>query len=269
LALRLERLPFALSLAAALADWRAMRWLKRHRGRTFADFYVALNEKRIRAGKPHPTLGKAGYCSDKKLAMTWTPDTFRNRAHDHWSVYRDQGLQPWMRTLDYGCGSLRLGQHAIAYLDPDRYCGIDPSPHFIEEGLSLLDPEIVAAKRPWVDRLDDQTVDRIRQWEPQFIFSHAVVQHVPRAELPTYFERLGRMMASGCSAVIMFVSAKVERRIKAMSWAYSEVQLEQIARQAMPDASIRFTGLPKGREGLSGGGRRLMVISRPDPDRGD
>jgi SAM-dependent methyltransferase len=261
---RLERLPFAVPLTAALADYRAKRWLKRNPGRTFADYYVALNEARIDSGRPHPTLGKAGYSSGAKRATKWTTDSFRERGRDQWSVFREHGLEPWMRTVDYGCGSLRLGQHAIEYLDPQRYCGIDPSQHFIDAGLALLDPAMVAAKLPWVGGLDDQTIDRIHEWKPQFIFSNAVLQHVPPADLPTYFERLDRMMTPGCVAIIMFPCATTEKRIKATSWAYPQAQLERIAKRVAADIEVEFAALPKGRERLSGGGRRLMILRRLD-----
>jgi trans-aconitate methyltransferase len=167
-----------------------------------------------------------------------------------------------MRTVDYGCGSLRLGQHAIEYLGRDRYCGVDPSPQFIEQGLSLIDPAMVAAKAPWLGNLDDEMIEKIHEWQPQFIFSHAVLQHVPPPELPTYFQRLSRMMAYGSKAVIMFPCATKEKRIKAMSWAYPQVQLQALAMRAIPDAEFRFTGLPRGYERLCGGDRRLMIVRR-------
>lgn len=261
-AVRLEKLPFVVALSSKLADWRANRWLKANPGRTFADYYVARNEQRIAAGRPHPTLGSTGYSPVEKRATAWTGSSFRTRGLDHWAVFRAQGLEAGMRTVDYGCGSLRLGQHAIAYLDPQRYCGVDPSPRFIAEGMALLDPALVAAKQPWVDCLDDETVAKIHEWRPQFVFSNAVLQHVPPSELRSYFDRLGEMMAPGCIAVIMFVAALRLKRIKAMSWAHSESLLSEVAGQSIADATIEFAALPKGHEGLSGGGRRLMILRR-------
>lgn len=262
LALFAERLPFVVSASAALTDWRSKRWLKRHPGRTFADYYVAWNEERTSSSRPHPTLGTAGYRGGDKQAIQWTADSFRERGHDIWLIYREHGLTPRMRTVDYGCGSLRIGQHAIDFLDAGRYCGIDPSTHFIEAGLSMLDPDLIASKRPWLPRLDAGAVEQVGAWKPEFIFSHAVLQHVPRAELPTYFQRLGAMMGSGCRAVIMFACATRERRTKAMSWAYPQGLLEAVARTDIPDARFRFAGLPPGKENISGGGRRLMIIER-------
>ena len=128
----------------------------------------------------------------------------------------------------------------------------------------MLDPKAISAKRPWLDCLTDEVVHEIGQWKPQFIFSHAVLQHVPKAELPTYFTRLGAMMGPASKAVIMFPCSAEEKRIKAMSWAYPEELLECIAAQAIPSARIAFDALPDGLEGISGGGRRLMILRRID-----
>lgn len=45
-----------------------------------------------------------------------------------------QGMQPSDRLLDIGCGALRLGSRAIAWLDADRYFGTDLSSALIEAG---------------------------------------------------------------------------------------------------------------------------------------
>lgn len=47
------------------------------------------------------------------------------------------GLAPDDRLLDVGCGSLRLGARAIAYLESGRYYGSDLSVDLIEAGLAL------------------------------------------------------------------------------------------------------------------------------------
>lgn len=53
------------------------------------------------------------------------------------------GMQPHHKLLDIGCGSLRLGCKAIAYLDEDRYHGIDKEGQLIALGLHKeLDDEL-------------------------------------------------------------------------------------------------------------------------------
>jgi cyclopropane fatty-acyl-phospholipid synthase-like methyltransferase len=43
-----------------------------------------------------------------------------------------KGLKPQNTLLDYGCGTLRAGQHLIEYLDKDCYTGIDISKKVID-----------------------------------------------------------------------------------------------------------------------------------------
>ncbi|WP_440224063.1 class I SAM-dependent methyltransferase [Dokdonella sp. MW10] len=47
---------------------------------------------------------------------------------------RRQGLQPFHRLLDVGCGSLRGGVHFVRYLDKGRYCGIDANASLVDAG---------------------------------------------------------------------------------------------------------------------------------------
>jgi SAM-dependent methyltransferase len=45
---------------------------------------------------------------------------------------RAAGLRPHHRLLDVGCGAMRLGLRAVAYLDPGNYYGVDASPPYLE-----------------------------------------------------------------------------------------------------------------------------------------
>jgi SAM-dependent methyltransferase len=60
------------------------------------------------------------------------------------------GLREQDRLLDIGCGSLRGGRLAIAYLAPGRYTGIEPNRRLVEEGIeaNLGGHDLVALKRP-------------------------------------------------------------------------------------------------------------------------
>ena len=60
-----------------------------------------------------------------------------------------QGLRPSDRFLDVACGSLRLGQFLIPYLDAGNYYGLEAEPDLVRAGLEhelLFD--IAALKRP-------------------------------------------------------------------------------------------------------------------------
>ncbi len=51
----------------------------------------------------------------------------------HFLVAR--GLRPHHKFLDIGCGSLRLGQFIIPYLDAGNYTGLEPEKSLVEQGL--------------------------------------------------------------------------------------------------------------------------------------
>ena len=59
------------------------------------------------------------------------------------------GMTPSSKLLDVGCGALRLGYWLIRYLDPDCYCGLEPSRRYVDVGLKYaVGPELQAEKRP-------------------------------------------------------------------------------------------------------------------------
>ncbi len=64
----------------------------------------------------------------------------------------DEGLYPHSTVLDLGCGCLRGGYWLIHFLDPDRYCGIEPNVAMLEAGVThLLEPAVLQTKRPRFD----------------------------------------------------------------------------------------------------------------------
>ena len=64
--------------------------------------------------------------------------------------------------------------------------------------------------------IDDFILAEIGRWQPDFIFSTAVLQHVPTNELGVFFERLARMMAPNTRAYVLFITA--DRREVSMLW---------------------------------------------------
>lgn len=57
----------------------------------------------------------------------------------------DEGMQPHHRLLDIGCGCLRLGHRAVAFLDPGNYWGTDASAALMQRGWEAeLTPDLQA-----------------------------------------------------------------------------------------------------------------------------
>ena len=66
---------------------------------------------------------------------------------------------------------------------------------FFAEGLARLPAEFVARKRPSVQVISDAALRDAQARKPDFIFSLAVMQHVPPEDLSDYFRRIVSLAA--------------------------------------------------------------------------
>lgn len=260
---KIERVSFARQLSIWWADRRASAWQRRNPGKPFSDYYADHVRQHLKRGRPHPTLGSQGFTNEIGSRVDWDRANFATRGRNAWFEYRRAGVLPGMRCVDYGCGSLRVGQHAMRFLDVGNYWGIDVTESFIDEGRALVDPVLLADKRPRLSVIEDKLIDLIGVWAPDFIFSNTVLQHVPAAELATYFDRLARMMGPGCKAVIEFITSPETKRIKAMSWAYADEELRAVAAAVDPALVIAFERVPSRKRMVMNKPRHMMIIERP------
>ena len=109
-----------------------------------------------------------------------------------------RGLSRSDRLLDVGCGSLRLGARAIAWLDDARYFGTDISAALIEAGREHELDEPLRAKAP-ADHFSvnaDFSFDFLR--EPMNVaIAQSVFTHLPLNHLRRCLARLAPHMVSG------------------------------------------------------------------------
>lgn len=253
-------LPGVRAVPIWLCDQRFRRWRKRNPGGTFADFYVADAERKLRKGRHHSTLGARGWATKGSCEIDWDSRSFAGRGLVNWRQIVNLGLQRDMRCVDFGCGSLRLGQHAIRYLAPSGYWGVDLTDSFIEAGIRLIPPELIESNRPRFGVIGDELLAEIREWSPDFIFANAVLQHVPPDELPAFFRRIAAMMTSSTRTYVLFVSDSRVRRVKAVSWAYPPALLEEQARAAVPGAGVRTIDGEETYQQITGGRRKILCI---------
>lgn len=262
--LKLANLPGIRAVPIWIWNRRYRKWKRSNPEGTFADFYAADAEAKIRKGKSHATLGVRSWAAGKAGPVEWDQSTFAHRGQENWRQIVELGLKPNMRCVDYGCGSLRLGQHAIRYLDPGNYWGIDISDAFYAEGLKLLPPELVAQKQPKLGVIADPLLAEIRGWKPDFIFANAVLQHVPPEELGLFFRRLAAIMTPESRAYIIFVAGSGATRIKGMSWAYSPELLEREAVAQLPTFALRIQEPTEAYQRIAGGNRKILCIEPSD-----
>jgi len=116
------------------------------------------------------------------------------------------GLQPEHRLLDIGCGPLRLGALAIPYLDPDHYCGIDPTGPLLALGRKVID-------RLGIDRrysLLQSGAFEFGRFGVQFDFAIAqsVITHLSEAQITACFSALKAVMRPGGRFIFTYLLAR-------------------------------------------------------------
>lgn len=257
------QLPTVRWVVGRVVDRQFRKWKRASPVGTFAEFYSHRIERKIRAGKYHKTLGARGWQPGHGPGLEFDRRSFATRGLENWAQILSFGLRPEMRCVDYGCGSLRLGQHAMRYLDDGNYWGIDVTDVFITEGMKLIDPELIAKRNPRFGTINHNLLAEVREWKPEFIFANAVLVHVPPRELQLFFKRLDSIMTAESKAVIIYIASYRTMRLKPMNWAYPEAVLEQAARAAGVTSKIAFENVVDEPRFVDGRPRRALLLNGP------
>ena len=245
-------------------DRKFRRWKAHNPKGTYADFYAERVARTFREGKPHYTLGSRGWVERHGHGIDLDSESFATRGLELWQQIVAFGLEPHMRCVDYGCGSLRLGQHAIRYLHPGNYFGIDVVDTFFNEGMKMIGRDLLDQKRARLAVIGDATLAQIHDWKPDFIFSNAVLQHVPPEELGIFFRRLEGMTTGETRAFLLFIAAPKLRRVKAMNWAYPQEYLREAVAAGAPSLQVEFDEVDARIRMVDGNPRMVMRITRSD-----
>lgn len=118
------------------------------------------------------------------------------------ALLQDEGLRPEDRLLDIGCGCLRLGHKAAAYLAPGNYWGTDASLALMRRGYEVELTDETRARLPPGNLIEDP--DFAFPGVPEDIdlaLAFAVFTHLPPDALPralasirSRFPRLRRLL---------------------------------------------------------------------------
>ena len=250
------------------AELRYRFWRMANSGRSFADFYAHRIDRRLARGFRHATLGRNDHTQSNPLrhrsGHVELPPWERGRGT--FDFIKTFGLQPTQRCVDYGCGSLRIGMHLMQALDTGNYWGVDITPRFYEAGLTLIDADLISAKRPRLDVISDGVLRQIREWQPDLVVSVSVLMHVPPAEVAEFLRRIIDLLSGDARALILFDRTDRNRRIGSMSWSYSEGFLCDHVLEIDPSLNVSFRHFePVGRFGGLKVTRLAMSIAHPRP----
>jgi hypothetical protein len=110
-----------------------------------------------------------------------------------WQFLLAHGLEPHHYLLDIACGCLQLGLHAIPYLEPGHYLGVEKERMLLDAGIEEeLGRETYESRRPVLlcnDRFDFAGIGGIR---PDIAWSHSLFTHL----VPSSIERCLRNLRS-------------------------------------------------------------------------
>ncbi len=121
------------------------------------------------------------------------------------------GMNPDSKVLDIGCGALRAGHWLIRFLDPGCYFGIEPNRAMLEAGVELLlDPEIVAAKRPTFSYRDDFSMTQFAQ-QFDFYAARSIWTHASKAQIEAMLDGFVATSAPNATLLASYFPASAER----------------------------------------------------------
>lgn len=110
---------------------------------------------------------------------------------------RANGMQPSHTLLDIGCGTLRGGRHAIRYLEPGHYTGLELSAVALSAARALLKDEGLEGKRPSLLQNDDLRFRELDGRAFDFILGQSVFTHLPPEHIEECFAHVGSVMHEG------------------------------------------------------------------------
>ncbi len=142
-----------------------------------------------------------------------------------------KGLQPHHRMLDIGCGTLRGGQHFIAYLNPGGYTGIDISSKAIafarqfvnDKGLADKQPRLIVNERKNL-KFDDFNNEQFDYLLAQSVFTHLMPEHIEEC-----FAHVSKVMHNGSTFYYTYQRAKVYEQTSVTDFRYPFSFFESLA----------------------------------------
>jgi SAM-dependent methyltransferase len=192
------------------AQYRLWRW--RNPEASFTEYFALIAEKDLARGRAHPTLGPNLTIGDPSESGRQTFDLLVSRYH----------IEPGDVCVEYGCGTLRVGRHAIAYLEPGHYWGLDISLSLLDGGLALIGADVAEQKMPALRVISQLSVAEAAAAKPKFLYSISVLMHVHPNELVEFMSNIVTIVgAQGLGIIAAQWTDTDTRQIGRQSWVHS------------------------------------------------
>ena len=194
-------------------------WRRLNPHKTFKEFSAEQIEATLKEGILHPSLGAKLRSGPYEMAGI-----------GFYKTLLTYGLNGSDTCVDYGCGTLRVGQHVVRYLGRRCYWGLDISPRLLEHGQALVGRNVMSEKEPQLRVISTESVLEAAKAKPKTLFSHRVLPHVHPDELAEYFRNIMTIINSNGQAIIDGKWSDQETvQYKPGSWAHSESAINALA----------------------------------------
>lgn len=270
---RLESWGPVLRLVAAKNDLQFWAWQRRNPGLSYADFYAWQIGRKLDRGGAHKTLGQRVFRNncDKLPGSAHDADSFARTGRAKFDrIVAAAGLKPDDVVADFGCGSLRIGQHFIRALAPGHYWGLDVTDRFYSDGVAMIGAATMARRRPNLRVIGPQALAEAAAARPSLVVSVAVLKHVPADEWAVYFDRLMSLVAPRGRLVITYTLGARPGRVLGKSWSSRTADVMHEIDIRRPGARFllpRVAGASAGDPAAEG--TEVMLLARWDAGRAD
>jgi hypothetical protein len=139
-----------------------------------------------------------------------------------------QGLRKNDVLVDYGCGQMRIGIHAIRYLGPEAYWGFDIAESQLEAGRQRLGSKLLSGKKPHLCIISSRTIKDCIAAGPNFVCSIDVMNRVPAEDLQEYLRNITLLTGSSGKAIIRCRWSNATTFQFGQNWAYPLQKLRNI-----------------------------------------
>lgn len=136
------------------------------------------------------------------------PEQFETLGRMQFAMMVREGIYPWSKVLDIGCGCLRGGYWMIHFLDSGCYFGIEPNTAMVEAGLKeVVGPEIMEQKRPTIDCNDqfDASVFGVRF---DAFLARSIWTHASKPQIRTMLDHFVKLGAESAFFLASYLPAK-------------------------------------------------------------
>jgi SAM-dependent methyltransferase len=212
----------------------------RHRFLTLPKLWLAYGLHRIRGGS-WTSFYRTLVDNSASLHRHQIRDSDRAmiaEAKDHLDFLIARGLEPKHRLLDYGCGPMRLGVHAIPYLAEGRYVGADISASTIDNGIHILAQHGIDKGRFDAVVMSDCTLVELAGLRFDFVWANSVVTHMEQREIAEMLEAMRPLLAPGGRFYFSFSVSPRFKRMNIKDFFHPVDLIERLARGAGYDFAI-------------------------------